>query len=740
MMKKITFKRIFLALAMIASMSISAQQKQKDVAAQEIQLTDDNQKYLEEYGVVRCLTVENEEYLQQRFPKRATTQEFEETLAPIIARIKADRAAGRVMPVYNIPVVVHVMHNGEAIGTAPNITDAQVISQIDVFNEDFRRMVGTPGGANSTGVAVDVEINFCLAQQDAAGNPTTGINRVNMGQDGINAASNGAALAAFDAIKPASQWDPTKYMNMWSVKFTGGASTLLGYAQFPDNTPGLGGLNPSGGAANTDGVVAAYHTFGSSDKDDGSFLLNAPYDKGRTMTHEVGHWLGLRHIWGDTPACTNDDFCADTPDSTTSNGGCPTVDNCPADGLGNDQVQNYMDYTNDTCMDTFTQDQKDRMVAVMQASPRRVELNSSIGCQSPTAVTFTLAASPASQTNCGSDSVDYTINMTTLNGFSETTTFTVSGLPAGATDVFTPPTLNSTASTTLTVGNLSGATDGNYPLVITGTSASVTQTANVTLVVGTGVCASTGTKDYNTAITYVGFNTIANTTSPDGSGAEGTGYTDNTATINTTVNRESSYNLNIRVDPDGQYRTQTKVWIDWNQNCVFDIATEEYDLGNADVSAPTGPWYDIATTNSPLSVTVPSDAVLGNTVMRVATIYSQPTAPYNYPTSCGTNTDGEVEDYRIIVTHSLSVAQSDFTTFDVYPNPSKGNINVTISTGENVKVSLFDIRGRKVSGSTYQNNSPIFNEEINLGNLSSGMYIFTVESGAKKATQKIIIE
>jgi hypothetical protein len=105
-----------------------------------------------------------------------------------------------------------------------------------------------------------------------------------------------------------------------------------------------------------------------------------PYNLGRTLTHELGHWFGLRHIWGDTGNCSNDDFCADTPDATTSNGGCPSIDSCPSDGLGVDMVENYMDYTNDGCMHTFTADQTTRIQAVLANSPRRMELGTSTAC------------------------------------------------------------------------------------------------------------------------------------------------------------------------------------------------------------------------------------------------------------------------------------------------------------------------------------------------------------------------
>jgi hypothetical protein len=270
-----------------------------------------------------------------------------------------------------------------------------------------------------------------------------------MGQDGINAASNGAALTAFNSINPASQWDPEKYLNMWTVKFTGGASTLLGYAQFPDSAgTGVTGIGAGDvwplGAANTDGVVASYDTFGTLDADDGSFIMNASYQLGRTMTHEVGHWLGLRHIWGDG-GCGVYDFCADTPESDASNGGCPTTHvSCGT----TDQVQNYMDYTVDSCMDTFTQDQKNRMQAIMAGSPRRMELNSSIGCQAANAaVSFAIAgASEAEDSSCNIRAVNVSVDIAIApTGGNAIVTFSNTGTAVEGTDFeFATPTVTFT--------------------------------------------------------------------------------------------------------------------------------------------------------------------------------------------------------------------------------------------------------------------------------------------------------
>ena len=326
-------------------------------------------------GIIRCATVEYEQFLQEKNPKRAKEAQFENWLNPLMVKYKASRTSSKTaLPLITIPVVVHVIYNGEAIGVAPNITDAQVQSQIAVLNQDYRRVLGSTG-YNSNPVGADVEIEFVLAKVDPNGNPTNGIDRVNMGQPSWD------ELGIETTVKPATIWDPNLYLNMWSIEFT--RTDLLGYAQFP-NDSSLLGLDDLNGAANTDGVVSSYDVFGSSDFGS-SFLLAAPYNKGRTMSHEVGHFLGLRHIWGDgtgkestnKPDCTATDYCADTPQVGWEHYDCKTIyDTCPTEP-GNDMPENYMDYTTDACMNIFTQNQKDRINTVMANSPRRASLKTS---------------------------------------------------------------------------------------------------------------------------------------------------------------------------------------------------------------------------------------------------------------------------------------------------------------------------------------------------------------------------
>lgn len=325
-----------------------------------------------------CGSTEYENLLLQKDSSRKSIGQFEKWLAPKVAAARSKRLqknGNGTNEVFTIPVVVHVIHDGDAIGQNENIADGQVLSQITVLNQDFRKMEGTPG-FNTNPVGADTGIEFCLAKRDPQGFYTSGIKRHKRNKSVLT-------LDEMEELKTQTQWNPEKYLNIWIVQaVTMDGGQVLGYAQFPTDS-GLDGLEDTGApiTANTDGLVMAYGAFGSSDLyPQGTYFPGS--DKGQITPHEIGHFLGLRHIWGDMPNCEGSDFCDDTPVAAWPNFECPAPgwDSCPQ-SPGVDMIQNYMDYTNDICRNVFTLDQKDRMLAVLANSPRRASLLTSDACQ-----------------------------------------------------------------------------------------------------------------------------------------------------------------------------------------------------------------------------------------------------------------------------------------------------------------------------------------------------------------------
>jgi hypothetical protein len=436
---------------------------------------------------------------------------------------------------YTLPVVVHVVHNGEAVGTGTNLSQAQVQSQLDVLNEDYRKL-------NADGVLVpsvfqalraDAQVQFVLAARDPGGRilPEPGIDRVNRTAQGFVAPPYSLGYVETD-IKPGTDWNPDQYVNIWVMNLAG---NTLGYAQFPDNTAGLAGLSPMGGEANTDGVVIQYSAFGRVG------TLSAPYDKGRTLTHEMGHWLGLIHVWGDSDC--GDDYCPDTPTQQTSNFNCPSFPHVTCgNGPGGDMFMNYMDYVNDACMQLFTGDQKGRMQAVMAAAtPRRTVLLTSPALCNGTPLTATAAVAGGSTACAGTD-----------------VTLTATG-PAGASyDWSGPAGFNSTQQNPV-LPAVTAAQAGTYTVRVSVTTGLCPATASTTLVVrpappvpvlaasATTFCPSAGA-----AITLTASNLAAGGTytwslvSGDGLPAPATG-----ASISVVPTQSSTYRLTVALPGGG---------------------------------------------------------------------------------------------------------------------------------------------------------------------------------------------
>jgi len=264
---------------------------------------------------------------------------IEDTTRKTLARMNVAK-----LTAVTVPVVVHVIYRA----ADQNISDAQIQSQLDVLNADYSatntdRPKTPPVWASLVG---DAKIKFKLAKTDPGGAATTGVTRHKTNVDGFGQDDG----VKFRAAGGTDAWDTQRYLNIWVCDLGGG---LLGYAQFP------------GGPANTDGVVILNTAFGTTG------IANPPFNLGRTATHEVGHFMNLRHIWGDTEDCSGTDLVPDTPRAQLPNYGEPTFPHVSCDnGPNGDMFMNYMDYVDDPAMFMFTSGQIARMRATLKG-PRK---------------------------------------------------------------------------------------------------------------------------------------------------------------------------------------------------------------------------------------------------------------------------------------------------------------------------------------------------------------------------------
>jgi len=452
--KQIPMKKIVLAISLLVGLNSFAQNR-------------------------ACSTMENFDRLKNLHPEMISQmEEIEVQTQNFVQSEQTARTIGgnnSVMVVRNIPVVVHVLYNT----SAQNISDAQIQSQITILNNDFRKLNADRVNIPSTfsALAADAEINFCLASVSPTGVATTGITRTSTtvtsfgSDDKMKSSSTGGVTA----------WPTDKYLNIWVCNLGGG---LLGYAQFP------------GGPVSTDGVVIGYKYFGNT----GTAV--APFNKGRTATHEVGHWLNLRHIWGD--ATCGSDLVSDTPTHNTSNYGCPSHPKSNSCGTTAEMFMNYMDYTDDACMYMFSTGQKTRMQALFGTGGARASLLTSNGCGTVSTPTTTCSV-PSGLSTSSLTSSSVTLNWGAVSGASS---YNVRIKSQAST------TWTSATSTTTSKGFTGLAASTAYEFQVqtvcaSGTSAfstsgTFTTTATTTTTTPTGATVTVGTGTGTTAIAPYG--------------------------------------------------------------------------------------------------------------------------------------------------------------------------------------------------------------------------------------------
>ncbi len=674
----------------------------------------------------------------------------------------------RTGAVITIPVVVHVVYNT----TAQNISDAQVQSQIAVLNEDFRKLNADASLTPSifSALASDCQIQFCLAQRDPNGNATTGI---------IRKSTTTSSFSTNDNMKRTANggddaWNSTQYLNLWSCNMSGG---ILGYAQFP------------GGTASTDGVVILYSAFGRTG------TVSAPYNKGRTATHEVGHWLNLRHIWGD--ANCGSDLVNDTPTHNTANYGCPTYPHLSTcTGTPTEMTMNYMDYTDDACMYMFTTGQSTRMTAAINTS--RSGLLTSLGCTPPTPPTScgTVTGLTSSSVASTSATVSWTavsgatayslqyravgsVNWTTvstagtssaLTGLTVSTAYefqvtsscsgtlgTVSTLAnfttTAAAACGTPASLASSSITSSSATVSWGAVTGASSYLVqyrVSTSATWTNSVTVTAATATltGLTAATAYQ-YQVTATCSG---TAGTASATGTFTTSAASTTCTDTYEANNSRTAAKTIAVNTDIYAKIGTSTdKDWFKFVTTAaapkikvVLDQLPADYDLALYNSAGTT-------LTSSALAGTS-SETVIYNTSTLAATYYIQvygyasafnATSCYHFRLSTGATNfrsiDGSEENSGDVISAEKLTALEGLNLF---PNPANTTLTVNYFTPnmENTSIEVYDMMGQLINNMSVNAIQGFNSRELDLTSMSNGVYFLKVTQNNSTLTKKFVVK
>ena len=682
---------------------------------------------------------ERHDYLISRDPQWDNKRNhYEQEVQKIISSGKIQPNTQQVM---TIPVVIHIVWNSNP----SNISNAQAISQITVLNQDFGRT--NPDAVNTPApfalVAANTGIQFCLAQRDPQGGPTTGIERRQTTVGSFN---------ANDAVKFFAQggldiWDPTQYLNIWVCDF--GNSGLLGYGEFPTGSP-----------TNTYGVVIQYDAFGNTG------TVTPPFDLGRTCTHEFSHCFNLYHIWGDDGnACSGSDLCADTPNQAGNTWGCytfPHVDACTPSGNGI-MFENYMDYSDDNCLNLFTQNQSTRMNAVLTTTPYNalqtsngctpvVLVNDDAGIQSITTpngnscnTTFTpvvvlknwgsnsltsctinyqVDANPVSTFNwtgnlasLGTTSVTLS-SVTTTGGAHTFTAYT--SLPNGVTD--------NQASNDQTTSNFFIYTGGSTLPLVEGFESTTFVPANWTLVNpdgGTTWARTTQAAKSGVASAYVdNFNY-----------SSGVGQTDDMITMpidlssvsNPVMTYEWAYTY--YTDNTGDYTDTFAIYISTNCGTSW---TQLYRKGGVQLATAT----PIPNTNNEF---IPTASQWGFNLISLSAYQTATSAMFLFRNASQYGDQMYLDNINILNANAI-VDPIDFSSVQVFPNPSSGQIfvNVVYPAKNNVEIRIHDVLGQVIAVEKMEN---VFSNTytFDMRKQTNGVYFVEVMTGGSTVTKKIVL-
>lgn len=640
-------------------------------------------------GQIRCNTMQMDALRRANDPTLPSLYEEQMQIQERVAQMKAAQAYEKStgitpkLTLITIPIIFHIFTDGAG---SDNVSATIVQNQVTQLNLDYRNLAGS-----GFAVAADIEIEFCLAMKDEAGNLLSepGINRITsygQGPFSDNQFEN--------TMKAATIWNPNDYFNVWVANLSGG---LLGYAQFPSSS-GLPGMPTNGGSADTDGVVILNSSLGSVANPQGS--AGAQYNKGRTLTHESGHWLGLLHIWGDG-GCGVDDYCEDTPSSDGSNFNCPNTVSCGT----TDMVENYMDYTDDACMDTYTQDQKDRMRAVLATSPRRASLAASTKCQvaagddagisvisSPNGSICGTTINPTVVLrNYGTTVLTSVAILYNLDGAANATYNWSGSLAAGATTNVSLGAMSPSAGAhvlNVTTNLPNGSTDVN--------AGNDSNSSNFTIVSGGQLITLTIDTDCYGEETYWELHNAGTTLIASGGNTE------------TVIPPGGQQNGTAQGD-QGAYGEEVQIV----EN--FCLAEGCYDFVLYD------DWGDGMNAAGDPGCTVNGNWVITNAASAILAQMSTP----NFGASDADN----------FCLSSASIGEIENNTLFIYPNPANTDVTIVSSSNEIATINIYDATGRLVQSITDVNSQEV---DVDVTSYSTGVYNFEIKTSTTVLRKRII--
>jgi hypothetical protein len=641
--------------------------------------------------------------------------QFEETVKK--HKVTAKSAA----TTYVIPVVVHVMHKGEALGTGTNISDEQIFTKIKIINEEFRKIKGSLGD----GAGVDIGIEFALAVRNPSGQTTNGINRFSMTSNAayMNNGVNSTKTSGINdsVLKKLIVWNSNLYYNIWLVSEidnNDGGAGLQGYAMYA----------PMHGDAQ-DGAVILSNSF----KD-----LNST-----TEAHELGHAFNLLHTFegdrsGTTPICPSGDgdYCADTPPHQRETNDCSSIgtNSCDSGSSNTSFVNNYMSYSYNSCRNMFTNDQKNRIITALttlrSSFLSQNSMNNLVPVSTPVA---SFIPAVATLLNTG-ESIAFS---DTSKGVPNT--YLTGSNWTGMTFVWTLTNGTTTLTSTEQNPTFTFTVPGDYAITHTATNAlgsNTITTTNLIHVTNSTIAppsktTSQLTGNYGYTVNYVNLNTISKYTDAHSN----TPYSDFSATDKTTLISENSYSLKMTAKSGNQYQEFVAVYIDYNNNNVFE---ESEKIGTISIPAVS------ALTDLIADFTLPADAVK-NTLLRMRIAGNANTGiTNNMINGIDKFFVGDVKDFGIyitdapVVTLGIDAISSAGIQSSFYPNPVKDILNIN-SKNDIERVEIYNILGQLVHAEKC-NNSNLDNaaKQIDLSKLGNGMYIITLYSNNEKSSFKIL--